>query len=231
MRKVHIKLDLPYNWYAIRKYGLYFDRLPKQLIMTGQNRSFEVDNDEQALKIKMDLFKSKIVIPEGDQDVYMTITMKGENASEWVWNSFKRSGLGLEIVSKPEFDSFDKHYSQTIKPIKELDQPSFTLTAGVIAYLMYALFSTNAINEGYSQLIWGTFILGATTLLILWKDRKKVSVLTYKSRMILNAAWLFGVVLYLSLQGFLSMGWLVALIPIIVVVRTLTFGNMRLELQ
>lgn len=231
MRKVHIKFDLPHNWGAIRKYGLYFDRLPKQLIMTGQSRIFEVDSDEQALKIKLDFYKSQIVIPEGDQDVYMTIAMKGENASEWVWNSFKRSGLSLNIVSISEFEAFDTHYSKTTQPIKELDQPSFALTAGVIAYLMYALFNTNVIIADYSQLIWGTFILGSTTLLILWKDRKKVSVLTYKSRMILNAAWLFGVVLYLSLQGFLSMGWLVSLIPLAVVVRTLTFEKLRLELQ
>lgn len=231
MRKVHIKLDLPYNWYAIRKFGLYFDRLSKQLIMTGQSRTFEVDNDEQSLKIKMDLFKSQIVIPQGDQDVYINIVMKGETAAEWAWNSIKRSGLGLDIVSRAEFDVFDKHYSQTIKPIKELDQPSFALTAGVIAYLMYALFNTNAINEVYWLLIWATFVLGATTLLILWKDRKKVSVPSYKSRMILNSVWLFGVVFYLSLQGFLSMGWLVALVPLAVVFRTLTVGNVRLELQ
>lgn len=56
MRKVHIKFDLPYNWGAIRKYGLYFDRLPKHQIMTGQNRTFEVDIDEQGRRMIFDIW-------------------------------------------------------------------------------------------------------------------------------------------------------------------------------
>ena len=231
MRKIHVKFDLPFNWGAIRKFGLYFDRLPKQLIMTGQNRTFEIDTEEQSLKIKLDYYKSEIIIPAGDTDIYLTIAMKGQNAFEWVWNSFKPNRMNLSIVSKSEFEEFDNYYAKTTKPIKEIDQPSFALTFGVIAYLMYTLFTTNAIDKAYSELIWTTFILGVTTLIILLKDQRKVTVSTYKSRMILNSVWLFGVVLALSLQGILSMGWLVSLIPLTVIIRTLTFGNVCLELQ
>ena len=223
MRQVHLKFDLPYNWYAARKLGLYFDNLSKQLIMTGQNRTFKVNSDQQLLRIKLDFFKTKLIIPKGDEDVYVTIAMKGENSLGWVLNSFTRRGLIPTVVSKTEFDAFDQYYFKTTAPITDIDYVSFGLTAGVIAYLFYALFNTGVVSEGTSQLIWATAIIGVVTLLVILQDRKSVSRITYKSRLIVNSLLLFTVVTYLSLLGFLSLGWFVAIIPIAVFFRTLSF--------
>ncbi len=229
MRTVHVKFDLPYNWSAIRKLGLYFDSLPKQTIMPKQDRSFQIDNTAQSFKVKLDIWRSKIEIPEGDQELYITVSIKGDNPIQWTLHSFTRGALRIDIVPKSEYDAFDSNYSQTIIPIQELDGVSFILTAGVVVYLLYNVFSIDTVSEDNSELIWATTIMVATMLLVLWKDRKKVSKSSYKSRMILNSVFLFLVVTSLSVQGFLSMGWLVALLPITVLMRTIVFENENLN--
>lgn len=229
MRTVHIKYNLPYNWGAIRKLGLYFDSLPKQTIMPNQNRSFKIDNTAQSLKIKLDYWRSKIEIPESDEELYITISMKGESPIQWTLHSFTRGALSINLVSQPEFDAFDNHYAQTNVPIKNLDSVSFVLTAGVTVYMMYKMFSVDRVSEDTSQLIWATFILVATMLLVMWKDRKRLSKSSYKSRMILNSIFLFMVVVSLSVQGFLSLGWIVALLPLTVLMRTIVYENEQLN--
>lgn len=230
MRQIHIKFELPFNWYAIRKLGLYFHNLPKQAIMPGQCREFSIDVDQQSLQLKLDFFKSQILIPKGEEDIYVTIAIKGENSVGWVLNSFTRSGLSPKICSKAIFDAFDQYYSMTTERIKEIDYPSFAMTTGVIAYLLYTVINSNFIPEGESQLIWATVVIGIVTLFVLWKDRYKISRFTYKSRIIVNSLLLFAVMTYLSLQGFLAMGWLVALIPLSILFRTLSFENNRIGL-
>lgn len=229
MRVIHVKFDLPYNWGSLRKYGLHFDRLPKQTIMTGQYRQFEVDNESMALCVKMDFYKSQVIIPKGDNDLYITISMKGESSIEWVLNSFTRKALQLKLVSCKEFDEFESNYSKTLKPIAGIDHISFVLSAGAIAYVVYTMFRAEVIDDEKATLIWVTTIIGALTLSILWKDRKKIAKAAYKSRMILLNALLFIIILVLSIQGFLTLGWIIVLVPIVVITRTIMFENDRLN--
>lgn len=219
---------MPYNWYGLRKIGLYFDNSSKQTIMPKQKRSFEVDDKEHELRVKLDFLRAKIEIPAGNDDVFITIGAKGESPVQWFLNSLLPNGLKMCIVSKSEFDEFDNCYSKTTVPIKGVDGVSFILTFGVVVYLVYSLFSTS-FSEDASQLVWATTIIVATLLLVLWKDRRKVSKSSYKTRMILNSVFLFVVVISLSMQGFLSMGWLIALLPITVLMRTLVFENENLN--
>lgn len=220
-RTIHIKLRLPYNMEPMRKYGLYFDRLPKQLIMAGQCRKFEIGEEEQTLMVKLDYFKSKVLIPAGNGDVYVTIAMKGDTVMGWFLHSFTRRALLPKVVSKEEFDAFDHYYDNfgNAQPLKRIDSVSFILSLGVMAYLLYATFTGDPTDD-IASLVWATAVIGVTTLLILWKDRKKLSVFTYKSRMFLFGGLLAVTTFTMTLEHGLELGWLVVLLPLTVLART-----------
>lgn len=221
-RTIHIKHRLPFNWNYNRPMKLEFHfegRSTEERILPSQNRKFEIGNSAGKLKMRMGHIKSEIAIPAGREDMYLTIGVKGNNALAWFYHYGMPVGIDANVVAPEEFVAFDDRYAESQTPLKRIDSVSFFLSLGVMAYLLYAIFTGDSTDD-IASLVWATAVIGVTTLLILRKDRKKISVFTYKSRMFLFGGLLAVTTFTMAIEHGLELGWLVVLLPLTVLART-----------
>src|SRR5690554_4995920 len=110
MRNLHIKYNLPGVQGAIRFLGLYLNTIKKGKLLPGSECKLQINNKRQDFKVKLDYWSSKLVIPEGNSDVYVTITLKGKNIIQRFFYSFSPKALSICIVPHTDYESFDSSY-------------------------------------------------------------------------------------------------------------------------
>ncbi len=186
MKKLNLKLLLPYNWGHVRKIKVYDNKghlLTK--IMHGEEPEIDVPADSKEIVIKLDIFKSVIKVPEGNNlHLILFLDFRDRFPHKYI-DTLKRKCLTGKFVSEEEFENFNlSFYTHSFRWVKkaDIDRPSLILGFFIAAGLLI----TSIIEQDnpYQNIVFFISFVSIFSLLMIHIEKDKILLFDYKSRMI-----------------------------------------------
>lgn len=202
MKKLNIKLLLPYNWGHLRKIKVYDDKgqlLTK--IMHGEEPEINAPDDIKEVVVRLDLYKSVIKVPQ-DKDLYLILFMDFRDRFPHKYiDTLKRKCLTGEFVTEEEFEDFNiKFYTKSFKWIKKADTDKSTVFSGFIIAAGLVAASVIQQENPYQDIVFFIGFSSIFSLLMIHIEKDKILLYDYKMRLIATgAAFILG---SLFLQSF-----------------------------
>ena len=186
-RILNIKLLLPYNWGHFRKIGIYGNNgklITK--IMHGETLELAIDPSIKKVIVKLDIFRSEIVIPSNHKNLFLMLYMNFRDYFPFQYiDTLKRKCLTGKIVTAEEFEQFDLSFYQMSKEWilkSKIDKPNLILGLALSAALV-VLSIVEQQNE-YQDLLFFISLVSFISLLMIVNEKEKLVAFDYKSRMI-----------------------------------------------
>lgn len=222
MPKVHVKWEMPYNWYSLRKLKLYFGDAVTQKVPQSVDWSCEFEELPDKIRIKLDFLSSEInLIPA--HEIFLIAGLKGDSPGQWYQNCLKKKGLFLRQVQDEKYRQFNSTwYSQNTPMVTEKDWYSLFLIAACSVYATYAgLTEYQTEATSFSEFAFITGFIGVFTLasFILEKSTAKQY---YLSRQIILTGLFLCTAVWASLNDVL-LAWFIATLPLVILLRSLYF--------
>ncbi|TQD39319.1 hypothetical protein [Haloflavibacter putidus] len=188
MKHLHIKLVFPYNWYQYRKVKIYDD---KDELITHLNhceqKSINISSSTEFVILKLDYFKSKIKLPKENDNIYLISYLDFRDSFPIKYfDLFKRKCLTGKLVDKKSFDKFNlDFYEKAVKQMKKSKPNLPNLLLGTLISLALIFFgTTQQQNKDDNALVIFIGVASLVSLLLIYKQRKKLLSYDYKSRVI-----------------------------------------------
>lgn len=190
MRKLNLKLLLPYNWAHIRKIKVYDDK--KRLltkIMHGEEPEIEIPDDSKQVIIKLDFYKSVITIPQGE-NLHLILFMDFRDRFPIKYfDTLKRKCLTGKFVTQEEFEDFSSNfYANAHKWIHKTEVDKGSLFLGFLLSVGLTVMSVVEQNNPYQDIIFMIGLASFFSLLAIQIENHKILLYDYKSRMIASGA-------------------------------------------
>lgn len=162
--------------------------------MHGEEPEIDIPKDSTEVIIKLDLYKSVITIPQGD-DLYLILYMEFRDRFFLKYiDTLKRKCLTGKFVSKEEFENFSLNfYSKAHKWIHKTEVDKASLFMGLALSIGLTLMSIIEQSNPYQDIVFLIGFASFFSLLIIKIENHKILLYDYKSRMIASgAAFLLG---------------------------------------
>ncbi len=208
MRRLHIKLAFPYNWYNYRKIKVY-DNEGYLISKIGncEQKIIDISMKSEYVILKMDYFKSKIKLPQDKDDIYLISYLDFRDSFPVKYfDLFKRKCLTGRIVNNESFEDFNLDFYENASKQMKKSKPNLpNLLLGTLISLALIFFGTlQQQNKDDNALVIFIGVASLASLLLIYKQRKKLLNYDYKSRVIATGiAFLLAIFLLKGLNFYL----------------------------
>jgi hypothetical protein len=187
MRKLNIKLLFPYNWYHFRNVKVFNDKGDLITKVTHcDHQNLLIDTNSQFLTVKLDFFKSVLKIPEGNDELFLTLFLNFRDTFPIrYFDVLKRKCLTGKFLDKEEFDKFNLDFYNTDK--KWILKPNIDKSNLILGLLIsISLLITSVIEQDneFQDLIFFISLVSLISLIMIFTEKNKILAFDYKSRMI-----------------------------------------------
>lgn len=184
---LHIKLAFPYNWYQLRKVGVYDDK-GHRLIRIGHcgQESLVIPNDTVHLVLKLDYFKSEIPVPKSNGDIFMIVYLDFRDSFPVKYfDVLRRRCLTGKFVDKDTFERFNLDFYTKAKKRMQKSKPDVpNLLLGALISLVLIFYPSFQQNSNYTEIILFIGVVSLISLFMIYIQREKLLLYDYKSRVI-----------------------------------------------
>lgn len=184
MKNVRIKIRFPYNLWNGRRIKFFEDGNMIGSIISETEGTIAVKESTTKLSVSIDVYGSKITLPEGEEDVYLIIYKKLSDGGFLIhqFDSLNFRSLKGKVVSEEEYDEFDTSFyannQRWLEPRKlNRSHLYIALMIGIIT-LLYSIFK----QTEYKDLL---FLLGGGTtisMMIILMEKGKYILGDYRLR-------------------------------------------------
>jgi len=220
MTNFHFKCHFPKD---------YFDTIPIKLrigdrysgrIFSGREKTIEVDNQPKKISLRVHQHHVKLFLEsDTSEDRYFIIKWKGQTDFQRYINALGFRGFEIIEVNKNHFENFNHRiYKSDPRAAVDLDRFSMIALGLLSSFFAYqSLFST-MLPEDIKEYTLFLFIIGLSTVISIYFDRHRMSLLDARLRIFSNS------LLHLILIGWMALEsyegtWLLFLPVITLAVR------------
>ena len=221
MAIVHIKWEMPYNWYSLRKLRFDFGNGLRLKVPQSIEWSGEVDALPEKIRIKLDFLSNQInIIPA--EEIFLVAGLKGDSPGQWYRNSLKRHGLFLRQVEELEYRQFSSvYYARNAPVVIVRDWYSLILISVCSMYSCYAGIIMQQDKPAFSEFSFASGLIGFFTLLS-YLTEKSSGKLYYLSRQLILIMLFLATAVWASLSD-VALSWFVATLPLVLLLRSVYF--------
>lgn len=187
MKKMEIKLLLPYNWYHARRIKIYDDK--KNLLVKiahAEHLSVSLPEDCKSISIKIDFIKSVITIPKNKDSLFLAVYMDFRDKFPHKYiDILKRKCITGHFMTEEEFDNFNlSFYTNSIEylPAAKYDKASIVLELAIASGLIITAVIQQ--ENPYQDLVFFIGAVSFVSLLLVRSEKEKIKMYDYKSRIV-----------------------------------------------
>jgi hypothetical protein len=185
---MNIKCVFPRNYYTLRKVNV---KLGNTLIgKVGHNEIIELSKIESSIKFNIDYHKTKIDIPNTNEDIFMLVYFNFRNYFPfYITDVMFKNSLRVKLVDKNQFEQFNESFYKAIP--SELIKFNFTkiytiivgifISCGFVYSPFFVQNQNNSNSEDFAFYVGLASIIGFLAIIFF---RKKISEIQYKIRIL-----------------------------------------------
>lgn len=187
MRKLVLKLVLPYNWYHTRKIRIH-DQTGKLLtkLMHCDHQIINLDDTTESIVIRLDYFKSEIPLPKNNEDLNLGVYLDFRDRFPIKYfDILNRRCLTGRLMNDSEFAKFSPNfYQQSHLWIQKAEMDSVAVAMGVLISAAIILIALVEQHNPYQDLLFFIGLSSLCSMLLLYLEKSKLLFFDYRNRLI-----------------------------------------------
>lgn len=208
----------------------YFDTIPIKLrigdkfrgrIFSGREKTIEVDNQSKKISLRVHQHHVKLFLEsDNSEDRYFIIKWKGENSFQRYIYALGICGFQILEVDEEKYDSFNyRIYSSAPKADVDIDKFSLVALAFLSCFFGYQSVFYDNLTGNITEYSLFLCIIGLTTVMSVYFDRKSISLLDASLRIFSNSLLQLVLVIWLAWESYEGT-WLLFLPVIALFIRS-----------